>query len=188
MSYAQYLRQLLRPLGVYDVEGRYLSGELEAEGLALDGVESVLDELQREANLATAEDWGLERIAGLLLQETSLMEIVKLIGSDVLPDDQKLIIEIARVIRVGFLQQNFFHDQDTYVSLEKQLKMMRVILHLYEKSQVLVAKQVPMSRVLRTGLFDKLVKMKYDIPNDHLELFDDYTAEIDQKIGELMRP
>ena len=45
-----------------------------------------------------------------------------------------------------------------------------------------------MSRVLRTGLFDKLVKMKYDIPNDHLELFDDYTAEIDQKIGELMRP
>ena len=129
-----------------------------------------------------------ERIAGLLLQETSLMEIVKLIGSDVLPDDQKLIIEIARVIRVGFLQQNFFHDQDTYVSLEKQLKMMRVILHLYEKSQVLVAKQVPMSRVLRTGLFDKLVKMKYDIPNDHLELFDDYTAEIDQKIGELMRP
>ena len=129
-----------------------------------------------------------ERIASLLLQETSLMEIVKLIGSDVLPDDQKLVIEIARVIRVGFLQQNFFHDQDTYVSLEKQLKMMRVILHLYEKSQALVAKQVPMSKILRTGLFDKLVKMKYDIPNDHLELFDDYTAEIDQKIGELTRP
>lgn len=66
MSYAQYLRQLLRPLGVYDVDGRYLGGELEAEGLALDGVESVLDELQREANLATAQDWGLERIASLL--------------------------------------------------------------------------------------------------------------------------
>ena len=60
MSYAQYLRQLLRPLGVYDVESRYLGGELESEGLALDGVESVLDELQREANLATAQDWGLE--------------------------------------------------------------------------------------------------------------------------------
>ena len=81
-----------------------------------------------------------EQIASLLLQETSLMEIVKLIGSDVLPDDQKLVIEIARVIRVGFLQQNFFHDQDTYVSLEKQLKMMKVILHLYEKSQALVAR------------------------------------------------
>lgn len=66
MSYAQYLRQLLRPLGVYDVESRYLGGELESEGLALDGVEGVLDELQREANLATAQDWGLERIASLL--------------------------------------------------------------------------------------------------------------------------
>ncbi len=128
-----------------------------------------------------------ERIAGLLLQETSLMEIVKLIGSDVLPDDQKLIIETARVIRVGFLQQNFFHDQDTYVSLEKQLKMMRVILHLYDKSLALVTKQIPISRLLRTGLFDKLIKMKYDIPNDHLELLDDYMDEIDQKTSELMR-
>ena len=128
-----------------------------------------------------------EQIASLLLQETSLMEIVKLIGSDVLPDDQKLVIEIARVIRVGFLQQNFFHDQDTYVSLEKQLKMMKVILHLYEKSQALVARQIPISKLLRLGLFDKLVKMKYDIPNDKLEMFDEYTAEIDQKIGELLR-
>ena len=128
-----------------------------------------------------------EQIASLLLQETSLMEIVKLIGSDVLPDDQKLVIEIARVIRVGFLQQNFFHDQDTYVSLEKQLKMMKVILHLYEKSQALVARQIPISKLLRLCLFDKLVKMKYDIPNDKLEMFDEYTAEIDQKIGELLR-
>ena len=48
------------------------------------------------------------------------MEIVKLIGSDVLPDDQKLVIETARVIRVGFLQQNAFHADDTYVPLEKQ--------------------------------------------------------------------
>lgn len=66
MSYAQYLRQLLRPLGVYDVDSRYLGGELEAEGRALDGVEGLLDEVQREANLATAQDWGLENIASLL--------------------------------------------------------------------------------------------------------------------------
>lgn len=56
------------------------------------------------------------------------MEIVKLIGADVLPDDQKLVIETARVIRVGFLQQNAYHQDDTYVPMEKQLKMMRVIL------------------------------------------------------------
>lgn len=62
----------------------------------------------------------------ILNQESSLMEIVKLIGGDVLPDDQKLILEIARVIRLGFLQQNAFHKDDTCVSLEKQFKMMDV--------------------------------------------------------------
>ena len=63
------------------------------------------------------------------------MEIVKLIGSDVLPDDQKLTLEIARVIRLGFLQQNAFHQEDTCVPMEKQFKMMETILYLYEKSQ-----------------------------------------------------
>ena len=109
-----------------------------------------------------------ERIANLLLQENNLMQIVKLIGSDVLPDDQKLTIEIARVIRVGFLQQNAFHAVDTYVPLEKQLKMMETILYLYDKCAALVAKQVPVSRLLATGLFDELVQMKYTLSLIHI--------------------
>ena len=74
----------------------------------------------------------------LLNTESSLMEIVKLIGSDVLPDDQKLVLEIARVIRLGFLQQNAFHKDDTCVPMEKQYKMMEIILYLYKKSKALV--------------------------------------------------
>jgi V/A-type H+-transporting ATPase subunit A len=128
-----------------------------------------------------------ERIANLLLQEASLMQIVKLIGSDVLPDDQKLVIETARVIRVGFLQQNAFHKDDTYVPLEKQLKMMRVILHLYDGCTALVAQQVPVSKLLKTGLFEKLIKIKYDVPNDHLELLDTYEAEIDRVLANAAR-
>ncbi len=79
------------------------------------------------------------RMMAILNQESSLMEIVKLIGSDVLPDDQKLTLEIARVIRLGFLQQNAFHPDDTCVSLEKQFKMMEVILYLYKNAKVLVS-------------------------------------------------
>lgn len=124
-----------------------------------------------------------ERIANLLLQESSLMQIVKLIGSDVLPDDQKLTIEIARVIRVGFLQQNAFHPDDTYVPLEKQLKMMEAILYLYDKCSELVAKQVPVSALLATGLFDKLVKMKYDVPNKDLSRLDALRGEIDTALA-----
>lgn len=128
-----------------------------------------------------------ERLAGLLLQESSLMEIVKLIGSDVLPDDQKLVIEIARVIRVGFLQQNFFHAEDTYVPLKKQLKMMQVILHCYDRCARLVAAQVPITQIISLGLFDLLVKMKYDVSNDHLEMLDQYMQMIDEKTATLAR-
>jgi V/A-type H+-transporting ATPase subunit A len=126
------------------------------------------------------------RINNILQEESQLMEIVKLIGSDVLPDDQKLIIEIARVIRVGFLQQNAFHPEDTYVPLEKQKLMMKVILHLYKKAHQLVAAAVPISGIIESGLFDKLVKMKYDIPNDKPELFDDYIREIDNTLSQIV--
>ncbi|MEG0313753.1 MAG: V-type ATP synthase subunit A [Erysipelotrichaceae bacterium] len=125
------------------------------------------------------------KIAALLAEETKLMEIVKLIGSDVLPDDQKLVIEIAKVIRVGFLQQNAFHPEDTYVPLEKQLKMMDVILYLYKKCKELVAKNVSLTSVLKAGVFDKVTKMKYDVANNKLEQFDNYYTMIDEAIANI---
>lgn len=125
-------------------------------------------------------------ISSLLLEENKLMEIVKLIGSDVLPDDQKLILETARIIRVGILQQNAYHKEDTYVPLPKQLKMMEVILYFYEKAKQAVARNIPISEILEQGLSDRLVKMKYDIPNANLELFDDYYKEIDRKLNSLL--
>ena len=127
------------------------------------------------------------RISALLQEESSLMEIVKLIGSDVLPDDQKLVIETARAIRVGFLQQNAFHSEDTYVPLEKQKLMMKMILHLHAKAKEVVAREIPISKIIELGLFDKLTKMKYDIPNNRLEMFDDYISEIDEKLGALLQ-
>ena len=126
-------------------------------------------------------------ITALLQEENRLMEIVKLIGSDVLPDDQKLIIEIAKIIRVGFLQQNAFHKDDTYVPLEKQKRMMQVILHLYERCKAVVAENIPISRIREQGLFEKVTKIKYDIPNDHLEMFDEYIRDIDDKINAVLR-
>ena len=115
-----------------------------------------------------------QKLNSYLAEENKLMEIVKLIGADVLPDDQKLIIEIARVVRVGFLQQNAYHKDDTYVPMEKQLKMMQTIIYLYEQSRKIIARGIPVSEISDLGLFDMLTRMKYDIPNDHLELFDNY--------------
>ena len=119
------------------------------------------------------------RIMALLNQESSLMEIVKLIGSDVLPDDQKLVLEIARVIRLGFLQQNAFHKDDTCVSLEKQYKMMEIILHLYKRCRSLVAMNMPMSVLKEENIFERVIAIKYDVPNDNLQLLDKYLLDID---------
>lgn len=128
-----------------------------------------------------------DRLTAILSEETNLMEIVKLIGADVLPDDQKLIIEIARVIRVGFLQQNAFHSDDTFVPAVKQMKMMQAILHLYDRSKEVIARQIPISKITSTGLFDRLIKMKYDIPNKNLELFDDLNSDIDKTLNGILK-
>lgn len=119
------------------------------------------------------------RLMSLLNQESSLLEIVKLIGSDVLPDDQKLVLEIARVIRLGFLQQNAFHKDDTCVSMEKQFLMMDTILHLYKQSRALVTMGHPMSILKAENMFDKIISIKYDVPNDKLEMFAQYRRDID---------
>lgn len=119
------------------------------------------------------------QIVALLNQESSLMEIVKLIGSDVLPDDQKLILEISRVIRLGFLQQNAFHKEDTCVPLEKQMKMMETILYLYQKCRALVSMGMPMSILKEDNIFEKVIAIKYDVENDALYKFNDYKKAID---------
>ena len=119
------------------------------------------------------------QIVYLLSQESSLMEIVKLIGGDVLPDDQKLILEIAKVIRVGFLQQNAFHKDDTCVPMEKQFKMMEIILYLYRKSRSLISMGMPMSVLKADPIFDQVIAIKYDVPNDNLALLDEYKTKID---------
>ena len=119
------------------------------------------------------------RLMALLTQESSLMEIVKLIGADVLPDDQKLVLEIARVIRLGFLQQNAFHKEDTSVPLIKQFKMMEIILYLNKKCRALISMGMPVSVLKEENIFDKIISIKYDVPNERLDMFDDYKQQID---------
>ena len=141
-----------------------------------------IDDLANWYNETVGEEFLEDRAIAIriLREESSLMDIVKLIGADVLPEDQRLTLEIARVIRVGFLQQNAYNATDTYVPLDKQFRMLQVILHLNEKCKALVLEQaIPLSQIQKSGIFDRVVKMKYDIENNQLEKFDDIIKEID---------
>ncbi len=100
-----------------------------------------------------------QQLSFILAEESRLNEIVNLMGPDVLPEDQKLVMEIAKVVRVGYLQQNAFHKDDTYVPLAKQLKMMDVILYLNKKCQEAVAQGKVVRAISETGIFEQLIKM-----------------------------
>lgn len=147
--------------------------------------------------LALLTDWYQENVAEdiidvrakmlkLLYEENKLMEIVKLVGEDVLPDDQRLILEIAKCIKVAFLQQNAYNAVDTYVPLEKQYKMLKVIEKYYDCGLKAVKIGVPISVINNKELMEKLYKMKYNIPNENIALIDDIEKEITRFFNGLM--
>lgn len=125
-------------------------------------------------------------ILKLLFEENKLADIVALVGEDVLPDDQRLILEIAKVIKIGFLQQNAFHKEDTFVPLPKQHLMLEMIKFLYDKSVEAVNFGIPISKVKNVQLYNKVMKMKYTIPNDDLTGIGRLMTEIETYYNELI--
>ena len=152
-----------------------------------DSYSEYIDDLTRWYDKNVAHDFIdlRQEMQSILHEEAQLMEIVKLIGSDVLPEDQKLTLEIGRVVRVGYLQQNSFHPEDTYVSLEKQYKMLKVIHYLRQACIPYIQKHIPVSLMTQTGVFDEVIKMKYDVPNNNLALLDTYNEKIDAALASI---
>jgi V/A-type H+-transporting ATPase subunit A len=111
------------------------------------------------------------KLMGILLEENKLMDIVKLIGEDVLPDEQRIILEIARIIKIGYLQQSAYHPQDIYTSLPEQYNMLRVIKNLYDRAYSSIKKGIPLSKVKEEGLFSDITMMKYNVSAEKPELF-----------------
>ena len=125
------------------------------------------------------------KMLNILFDESKLLEIVLLVGEDVLPDDQRLTLEIARVLKIGFLQQNAFHKEDTYVPLKKQLEMLKSIEILYDRGLRAVKRGIPISRVKNTELYDDVIKMKYTILNDEIEKIQVLDARINEFYNQL---
>lgn len=125
-----------------------------------------------------------QRFLSLLNEETQLMEIVKLIGEDILADKQRLILQMGRLIRVGFLQQNAFHSLDANVSLNKQDKMMALFLYLYDTCLEKIESKYPIRAILNTHLFDDLVLLKNTLSEDLTEI-EMMKQRIDEKLSKL---
>lgn len=146
--------------------------------------------------ISMLQDWYTENVAPdmlqlrskmirLLQEEEKLNEIVQLVGEDVLPNDQALVLEIARIIKKGFLQQNALHKEDTYTVLSKQYKMLKVIDTLYESALLCVKMGIPISTIRSQDIVQEVLRMKESVPNDKPELLDELSDRVVQAYREL---
>jgi V/A-type H+-transporting ATPase subunit A len=134
-------------------------------------------------------DWHAlrEQAMDILSRESHLQQIVQLVGPDALPDDQRLFLETARLLREGFLQQNALDDVDTYSTAEKQVRMLELILHFHERAGALIRRGCPVVLVQELPVITTLIRVKSAVPNDGLEGLAQVRAEVDQQMDELER-
>lgn len=131
--------------------------------------------------------WRALRDAALALlhEEDRLQQIARLVGPDALPDQQRMVLLSARLIREGFLQQNALDDVDTYTTPERQVAMLRAILHFHTRGSSLIAIGVPILRLQSLPVVDSLLRMRRTIPNDAVARIAAVEQEIDLQMNEI---
>ena len=124
-----------------------------------------------------------KRAMSLLQQESSLQEIVRLVGRDALSDDDKLKLDITKSLREDYLQQNAFHDTDTFCSLKKQDKMLNTILYFYDKSLDAMANGASLKTIENLEVREKITRLKL-IKEENIKDFEEIHKDIDSSMKE----
>lgn len=121
----------------------------------------------------------------LLQREERLQQIVKLVGPDVLPDSQKLILFVAEMIKDGFLAQSAFDENDMYCTPEKQVTLMRLILNFYKKGRDLIQGGVPLMRIRQLGCVSQIIRAKIAYSNKELDKILELEKSAMEEMGQL---
>ena len=121
----------------------------------------------------------------LLQEESSLLEIVRLVGRDSLSDEDQIKLETSKSLREDFLQQNAFHETDTFCSLDKQAKMLDLILTFHKESLEALQEGAYVSEISKLPVREKITRAK-NIPEDELQRFDEIKQEIKSQITDLV--
>ena len=133
------------------------------------------------------QDWlGMRTQAmEILSEEDRLSQIVKLVGPDTLPDEQRLILETARLLREGFLQQSSFDTVDSFSTVEKQIRMLGLILHFHQRAHRIIKRGAVVSAIHELPVVNTLIRMKSEVPNDDLAKLDTIRTDIDGQMQKL---
>ena len=146
------------------------------------------DKMDQFIDKAVDQDFSThrKRAMSLLQQESGLLEVVRLVGRDALSDDDKLKLNVTKSIREDYLQQNAFHDIDTYCSLNKQNKMLGIILYNYDKSLEALGAGVELKDIENLDVVESITRLKL-VSEDDKARFGQIKEEIDKQIGELIK-
>ena len=127
-----------------------------------------------------SEDWLKLRgeTYGILQREDTLKEIVRLLGPEALPDEEKLILEVARMIKIGILQQNSFDDVDTYCSPEKQFKLMKLLVDFYNQGQQALKDGAALADIRAMPVIASLLKARMEVKDDEMDKLEKVQMEI----------
>ncbi|MCL7396811.1 MAG: V-type ATP synthase subunit A [Thaumarchaeota archaeon] len=122
----------------------------------------------------------------ILRREDELLEIVRLLGPEALPDDEKLILDAARMIREGFLQQSAYDEVDSVCKPGKQVKMLRLYVKFYKLASHALERGVQLRDIRAMKIIAELIRSKSTIPNDRLDLFDKLEEKMEEEFRQLM--
>ncbi len=138
-------------------------------------------------NGVTNGQWRQSTIKAMdiLKREDDLKEVIRLVGSESLPENEKLVMEVARMLREGFLQQNAYDPIDTYSSTEKQFKLLTAILSFHENSTKAVSKGIPVSKIMALPSLAEIFKLRMSVPSDKIELIDKTINKINSELNSL---
>jgi V/A-type H+-transporting ATPase subunit A len=133
--------------------------------------------------------WEKVRAAALelLKREQRLAQIVKLIGPDALPDNERLTLLTADIIKNGFLQQNAFDEVDMYSVPEKQVRILKLIMDFNTRAQAVIKAGAPIIKVRQLSCHERIVRAKSTIPNDKLEAFDELDRLMNEEFDNLAK-
>lgn len=153
----------------------------------LDSYSEYLEDVAGWWREQVGQDWYAMRAQAMeiLNQENRLSRIVKLVGPDALPDEQRLMLETARLLREGFLQQNALDEVDAYSTIQKQIRILDLILHFHVRAQRIIKRNAPVVVIHSLPLVNTLIRMKTLITNDELTRLDDIRKEMDEQMDQL---
>jgi V/A-type H+-transporting ATPase subunit A len=153
----------------------------------LDSYSEYLSEMASWWEQQISAEWLADRseIMDLLHREVRLQQVVKLVGPDALPDSQRFVLEVCTLFKNAFLQQNAYDKIDTYSTIEKQAKMLHIIVTYWKRGSEAIKNGAILAKLRKMKVYQDIVKMKFSIPNEDISGLDKIEARLERSMDQM---